>query len=67
MPSKNPKLGKPHPTIPHLYYILPTTAAGQVYPYLRSSMKPAPKSAQSKLLPDAARGSCSPLGGVARK
>jgi hypothetical protein len=65
---KNPKLGKPHPTIPHLYRVLPTTAAGQVYPYLRSSMKPAPK-AQSKegLLSDATRGSCSPLGGVARK
>jgi hypothetical protein len=63
---KNPNLGAPHPTIPHLYYTLPTTAAGQVYPYLKSSMKPTP-TAQSKegLLSDAARSHVSPLGGTA--
>jgi hypothetical protein len=65
---KNPNLGARHPTIPHLYRTLPTTAAGQVYPYLRS-MQPAPKAEQSKeaLLSDATRGAQSPLGGVAGK
>jgi hypothetical protein len=60
---KNPKLGKPHPYIPGLYYILPDTPAQQLWPYLRDRRTtPAPK-AEGKLLSDAKRGAVSPLDG----
>jgi hypothetical protein len=44
MPAKPPKLGKPHPYVPGLYYILPDTPAEQLWPYLRDRRTtPAPK------------------------
>jgi hypothetical protein len=60
---KHPKLGAPHPLIPGLYRTLPTTAAEQIYPYLRDRRPSTPAPAQGKRLSDAERGSVSPLGG----
>ena len=63
--AKPRNLGAPHPLIPHLYRILPTTAAGQVYPHLRSG-QPTPQAAQAKgPMNDASRSYISPLGGQA--
>jgi hypothetical protein len=61
------RLKERHPTIPGLVR-LPRTAAQTVYPYLRAERATAPRAKQqstSKLLPDAKRQHCSPLGGQA--
>ena len=65
---------EPHPLIPHLYRDLgPPTAGEAMWEYLPSERTehqrfapPTPQPLGQGLLPDATRGSTSPLGGLAK-
>ena len=60
------RLKERHWAVPHLYRV--RTPATDLYPYLHTERATSPQRKQQgsgKLLPDATRQSCSPLGGQA--